>query len=115
MLALSPLNEQMFDRVQVELTYYKLFSWILDDFPTRRDLEQALSPSNLPVNTNVVTAVQVAPPTFTGAGLGTGTGTVTPVYIGTYATPQSKAMISEKEAKRRAGGATISTLTEGVG
>jgi hypothetical protein len=111
MMVFSPLNEEAFDVVQVELGYCKLFKHIIQDFVTRRDIVQIINSGNLPVQATVVAVAQVAPPTFTGAATGTATGTVIPVYNGAVPHPSSSSMIQEKEAIRRAGGVAIEGLT----
>lgn len=115
MMVLSPLDEELYESKAVEISYYKLFPYIMDDFLTRKDCEQMMKSTNLPVTTTVSTivntAVQVAVPAGTGTGVGAGNGEgagqTTPVYIGTTPLGGSRILAKEKEALKEAGGVAI--------
>ena len=113
MMTFTPLDEEAYESAQVEIGYCKLFPLILRDFITRRDMEQILIPSNLPVNTTVNTIVAATAPTgpVTGTGIGKGSGATTPVYNGNVPSAGSKILEGEKLAIKEAGGTAIeSTL-----
>lgn len=115
MMIFNPLNQEVYDKVQVELGYCKLFPHILKDFITRVDMAQILSPNNLPVGTQVSTLIigTAGPTPVTGTGQGKGTGLVTPVYNGSTPSPGSEALKTAKEAARKAGGTTIKNTIQG--
>jgi hypothetical protein len=108
MMVLSPINQELYDKVQVEIGYAKLFKHILEDFITRKDMMQILIPSNIPVTTNVNTFVAgtAGPYPVVGKGTGSGSGVANAAYKGETPSPGSIAMKTEKEAIVKAGGIT---------
>ena len=107
MFALSPLNEELFDELQVRIGYCKMFPHIVEDFVTRKDAAVMMVPSNLPVNTTVNTGVvgTLTPPTtVAGTGVGKGSGATTPAYKGDTLLPADELLKQEKQAIVNAGG-----------
>jgi hypothetical protein len=113
MMVMSPLNEETFDIVQVQLGYCKLFQHILKDFVTRADMIQILAPGNIPVMSNAIIPVAgsagPAPVIATATGPVNGVNTKV-IYDGSVPAPASTAMISEKESIRRSGGTSIKAM-----
>ena len=60
MMVFPEFNQELYDVVQVEVGYCKMFSHILEDFPTREDVKKMMETSNLPVQTTVSTTVTVS-------------------------------------------------------
>jgi len=122
MMVIDEINQEAYDTYQVEIGYYKLFPLLLGDFVTRKDAKQMMLPSNLPVQTSVTVnpgqAVQVAVPAGTGSttspAAGNGQGTVQPTYNGSTPHAESQVLKAEIEAKKRAGGVAVDSLTEPV-
>lgn len=102
MMVFSQLDDAMFDTVQTEIGYCKLFPHILKDFVTRLDCKEIMKSTNLPVTTSVTTAVVTT--TDTGTGKGQGSGQTTPIYTGSTPSPASKVLEQEKEVIKNAGG-----------
>ena len=115
MMVFNPINQELYDKVQVEIGYCKLFPHILKDFITRADMLQILAPNNLPVNTQVSTILAGAagPYPLAGTGQGKGSGLVTPGYNGANPSSGSQALKKQKEAIRKAGGTIIKGTIEG--
>jgi hypothetical protein len=122
MMALSKLDMEAFDKVQVELGYLKLFDLIIADFITRKDAKQMMSTSNLPFTSNVVVSagqlvVTAGSPTAqsgstTSPGQGAGRGNVTPLYDGTFLLPEDELLKEEKRLLKEAGGTVPQELLE---
>lgn len=114
-MVFNPINMELYDKVQVEMGYCKLFPHIVQDFVTRKDMLQILAPTNLPVNTgvNTIVAGQAGQYTVVATGTGSGTGTVSPVYKGSTLSPASTALQKQKEVALKAGGTIIKGTIEG--
>jgi hypothetical protein len=95
MLAMSPLNMELFDRVQTEMTYCKIFKHMVEDYVTRADMKMILMSGNL--------QVQAGP----ASGIVTSA-----VYNGSYPQAESIAMKAEKEAIRTGKQKTIESATK---
>lgn len=120
MMVLSQIDDSLYEEVQVQIGYCKLFPLIVKDFVTRLDASKMMESSNLPFTSKVITnpgqAVQVAVPAGTGstasAGTGSGAGTVKPIYDGSYEIPQDKVLAKQKEAIKNAGGQTTKAILD---
>jgi len=120
MMAMTPIDESLYEEVQVQITYCKLFPLFLEDFLTRNDAKKMMEPSNLPftsaVTTNPGQGVQVAVPAGTGStvtpGTGTGTGQVSPIYNGAFKIPADEILAKQKEIIKNAGGRSTKTMLE---
>lgn len=111
MMVFTPLNEEVFDKSQVEMGYCKMFKHILEDFVTRKDAVEMMKSNNLPTNTKVSVPVsgQAGAMRVNGTAEGNASGVVIPVYNGEKPTAASTAMQFEKEMRRRAGGLAMKT------
>ena len=125
MMVFPEFNQELYDVVQVEVGYCKMFSHILEDFPTREDVKKMMDTSNLPVQTTVSTTVNTvlagtagpAPISGTGvgAGNGTGSGRTLPIYKCEIPSPASRALEQQKEAIAAAGGTAAQQALGGLG
>lgn len=121
MLVFTQINDSVYDDAATMITYCKLFPHILKDFVTRVDAKEMMSPSNLPVSTNVTVnpgiSLSVAANSFKGAtessGKGNGTGKTSPVYDGSTTLPGDEVLAKQKEAIKDAGGAATSAAIGG--
>jgi len=118
MMVIDAIDQEAFDTFQVEIGYYKLFPWMLENFVTRKDAQQMMMPSNLPFTSTVTVTpgqgVQVAVPAGTGStntpGAGTGQGTVQPIYDGGTPHAVSQILKTEINAKKVVGGTATEAL-----
>jgi len=120
MMQFSKVPDDAYEEAANQIIYCKLFPLLLKDFVTRRDAEQLMLPSNLPVNTQVTVipgqGVQVAFPAGTGStatpGQGKGTGTVSPPFNASVPHPNNQALSTEKELIKNGGGRTVKTILD---
>jgi len=110
-MAITPVDLNAYDIAATKIAYCKLFDHIMADFLTRKDCIEMMNPSNLPVNTNVTTAVQVNIVSGTGTGQGVGKGQCTPTYLGETPKGGSQALSQQRKAEKEAGGKAV---TEGL-
>lgn len=115
-MVFTPLNEESFDKAQVEMGYCKMFKHIVEDFVTRKDCAMIMNPSNLQAQVTVFVPVTgvAGPVAVAGTAQGTSNGIVKANYKGEIPSADSNAMIAEKETKRRAGGAAVAAATKGL-
>jgi hypothetical protein len=119
MMTFSPLDEEQYEDIATQMTYWKIFEYILEDFVSREDAKKMMESSNLPVTTDVLVnagqAVSAPPPsgagTTTSPGTGDGSGNVRPIYDGDTATPGSISLKQQHKADLESGGATVKTFT----
>ena len=104
MMVFSPLDEEKYEKWAVEMTYLKIFKYILKDFVTRKDAEAMMKTSNLPVQTTVNTAVSAPPPSGVGTGVGTGQGNTQPIYNGSTKSTGSLNLEKQREIDLKTGG-----------
>lgn len=117
MLAFSSLDEDAYESSAQVIIYGKLIDKIMEDFISREDMKEIMKSSNLPVSTRVNTAVTgtLTPPTaVAGTGIGAGTGNVSPIYIGSFASPGSQLVKQKRIAEKEAGGAAVEGITSGI-
>lgn len=108
MAPLQALDEGTYDTLATQISYCKLFPYILEDFLTRADCKEMMRSSNLPVSTQVNTIVTTS--TDAGTGIGKGSGTASPAYAGQEPLAGSLRLKKEKEAIRRAGGVSSKVI-----
>src|SRR4030066_426932 len=110
MMVMSPIDMNAYDIAATKITYCKLFPHIMEDFLTRVDCKEMMASSNLPVNTNVTTAVAVNIAAATGSGKGVGSGQCSPVYTGDIPKGGSQSLAQQRKAEKEAGGKATSTV-----
>jgi len=120
MMTFSPINDQQYDMAAIEITYCKIFPYIMEDFVSREDSKEMMKMSNLPVSTEVQVnpgqVVSVAIPAGTGSttspGKGKGDGNVKANYDGGVKIAADEALIKEKQAIKDAGGSVAKKVVD---
>jgi len=115
MMALSPIDQNVYDESATAITYYKIFKHIVKDFITREDAKEMMKSTNLPVQQVLMSQVQVAIPAGTGTGVGNVNTQVKPIYNGSVESPGTQSLAAEIKTKKKAAGAAVGGLTDAIG
>jgi len=112
MMTFSQIDDSLYDKVATEITYYKLFPLMMEDFLTRVDSNEMMAATNLIVQTDAGQNVATtgSPAAQTGFTTSPGQGRVTPPYTGSYKKAATITLAERKKALKEAGG----TATEGI-
>jgi hypothetical protein len=101
MLTFSPLDPKVYLEAATNMTYYRLFPLMMEDFITRADMQELLIATNLIVNGTAGPFPVVA--------------TVQPIQNGSAPGIGSQGLKASKEAKKQAGGAAINASLGALG
>jgi hypothetical protein len=101
MLVFTPLDPKVYLEAATNMTYYRLFPLILEDFVTRADMKELLVATNLIVS-GMAGSIPVS-------------GTVQPIQNGSTPGAGSQALKGAKEAKKQGGGAAINVALGELG
>lgn len=102
MLVFTPLDPKVYLQAATNMTYYRLFPLLMEDFVTRADMKQLMMPTNLLIASAMAGPVPV-------------TGTVQPIFTGDMPLPGSYTLLAQIELKKQSGGVAIDAALGALG